>query len=216
MLPDVAQPGAVVLGHAAYEAAGLAVRAAVLGQPRQRLDQAVGEVAELAGRVVFEGAELDPVADDGEAGVLVGAAVHVRLEDFHREGEGAISRYDADGKRARRLAAPAIVESHQPTAAVRTTRRRRPSLTLAVYPHRLRCASRSSPSSSCPPPRRRHRWPPLLPVARSRRASACPTTSPLRLLPTPTERGETCGPASSSAWSRLPRDSREGSAACSR
>ena len=45
VLEHVAEPGAVVLAHAADEAAGLAIRAAVVGQARQRRDQPVDEAA---------------------------------------------------------------------------------------------------------------------------------------------------------------------------
>ena len=56
VLEHVAQPGAFVLAHAAEEAAGFAVRAAVLGQARQRGGQRIDEGgAQSAGRPLLRG-----------------------------------------------------------------------------------------------------------------------------------------------------------------
>src|SRR5690606_39583267 len=82
----------LVLGHAAEAPAGLAVRAAVLVEARERLDEPGREVAQPPRRVILQRAEVDDVADDGEERVAVGADVDVGRADVHRRGE------DGDGK----------------------------------------------------------------------------------------------------------------------
>src|SRR3546814_1856863 len=60
VLEHVTQPGALAFAHAADEAARFAVRAAVFGQARQRLDQGVDEGRpQLRGRPGFERAQVE-------------------------------------------------------------------------------------------------------------------------------------------------------------
>ena len=54
VLEDVAEPGALVLGHAAHEAAGRVVRAGVLGERRDEREEPVDEAGELPRRVLLE------------------------------------------------------------------------------------------------------------------------------------------------------------------
>ena len=84
MLEHVAQPGALVLGQAADEAARLAVGAAVLAQARECFDQSIHErFAQLHARPLLQLAEIDDEADDGEVGVKAGAEIDGGVEQLH-------------------------------------------------------------------------------------------------------------------------------------
>src|SRR5690606_3903213 len=80
----MAQPGALALAHPADEAARGLVGTAMLGQPRQRLDQAVDEFAPQApGRPCLEGLQVEQQADDRKMRVLRRADVDVAFEYAH-------------------------------------------------------------------------------------------------------------------------------------
>ncbi len=86
MLEDVPHPGALVLTQPPDEPARLAVGAAVLVQPRQRLDETVDEGRpELGGRPRLERAEVHLETDDGEVGVQAGADVDGPVQNAHSE-----------------------------------------------------------------------------------------------------------------------------------
>jgi hypothetical protein len=70
MLEHVPQPGPLILGESADEATGFAVAAAVLVQTGEGSQQRLDELGtEAGGRPRFEGAEIEPQADDREMGV---------------------------------------------------------------------------------------------------------------------------------------------------
>ncbi len=84
VLQHVAEPGPLLLGHAAHEAARLAVGAGVLAQRGDRRQQRVDEAGEPGGRIVLELAEVDAQADHLAQGVEVGATVDAGIQDLHR------------------------------------------------------------------------------------------------------------------------------------
>ncbi len=84
VLEHVAEPGALVLVHAADEAAGFAVGTAVLGEAGQCRNQAVDEtLAELARRPGLERAEVELQPDDWKARVVRRADIDGAVEDAH-------------------------------------------------------------------------------------------------------------------------------------
>jgi hypothetical protein len=89
VLEHVPQPGALTLAHPAHEAAGLAVGAAVLGQPRQRRQQAVDEGRpQLRRRPSLQLAEVQLQPDHREMRVQRRADVDGAVEDAHRDSSG--------------------------------------------------------------------------------------------------------------------------------
>ncbi len=67
MFQHVAEPGAFAFAHAADEAAGLAIRAAVFGQPRQGGDQTVDKGRpQFAGRPLLQLAQIQLQPDHRE------------------------------------------------------------------------------------------------------------------------------------------------------
>src|SRR3546814_10703602 len=85
VLEHVAQPGALAFAHAADEAARFAVRSAVFGQARQRLDQGVDEGrAQLPVRPGFERAQVELEPDDREMRIQRRADVDGTVQDTHR------------------------------------------------------------------------------------------------------------------------------------
>ncbi len=84
VLEHVAEPGALVLVHAADEAAGLAIRAAVLGEAGQGRDQPVDEAfAEPGRRPGLEFAEVEFQPDDRKVRVVRRPDVDGAVEDAH-------------------------------------------------------------------------------------------------------------------------------------
>jgi hypothetical protein len=76
VLEDVAQPGALLLAAATQKAAGLAVRAAVFGQPGQRLKQRADKPFAQSDRgPLFELAQIQVQPDDRKMGVETGSLV---------------------------------------------------------------------------------------------------------------------------------------------
>src|SRR6202030_308579 len=77
-------PGALALAHAAEKAAGLAVRAAVLGKARERLTQRIDEhAAQAPGGPGFQRPQVELQADDREARVQRGTDIDRTIEDAH-------------------------------------------------------------------------------------------------------------------------------------
>ena len=84
VLQYVAQPRPLVLAHAPEEAAGLAIRAAVLGKPGQRLGERVDERrSEAPGRPAFQLAQIQFEADDRKSRVERWADVNGTVDDAH-------------------------------------------------------------------------------------------------------------------------------------
>ena len=84
VLEHVAEPRAFVLAHAPEESAGLAVRAAVLGQSGQRGGQAIDvRRPEPARRPGFERAEVQLQPDDRKMRVQRRADVNRTIENLH-------------------------------------------------------------------------------------------------------------------------------------
>jgi hypothetical protein len=84
VLQHVAEPGPLVLGHAAHEAAGRIVRAGVLAEARHQREQPLVEAGQTQRRVLLQLAEVDPQADHRPQGVEVRPAVDAGLQDLHR------------------------------------------------------------------------------------------------------------------------------------
>src|SRR5262249_20090461 len=84
VLEHVPEPGALALAHAAQEAAGLGIGAAMLGESRECLGECTDEpLAEARGWPRLECAEIELQANDREARVQRGTDVHGTIEDAH-------------------------------------------------------------------------------------------------------------------------------------
>jgi hypothetical protein len=84
VLEHVAEPGALAFAHPADEATGLAVGAAMLGEPRQGRDQRVDPaVAEFRGRPVLQFAEVEFQPDHREMRVQRRPDEHTAVKDAH-------------------------------------------------------------------------------------------------------------------------------------
>ncbi len=89
VLEHVAQPGALVLAHAADEAAGFAIGTTVLAQAGQRLGEVLDEsVAEPRGRPLLEFAEVELETNDREMRVQRRSDVDRSVENPHRRAPG--------------------------------------------------------------------------------------------------------------------------------
>ena len=87
MLEHMAEPGAFVFAHAPQKSAGLAVRAAVLGQAGQGRGKRIDKLrAQPAGGPGLELAEVQLQPDDGKARVQRRADVDRTIEDAHAGG----------------------------------------------------------------------------------------------------------------------------------
>jgi hypothetical protein len=84
VLEHVPEPGALALAHAAEKAAGLAVRAAVLGKARERLTQRIDEGAtQTPGRPGLQRLQVELQADDREMRVQRGTNIDRTIENAH-------------------------------------------------------------------------------------------------------------------------------------
>ena len=84
VLEHVAEPGALVFRQTPHEAARFAVRASVFLEAGQRLQQRIVEpLAQAPGWPLFQLAEVEEQADDGEAGIQTRTQVDGTFQNFH-------------------------------------------------------------------------------------------------------------------------------------
>ena len=97
-MQHMSQPGPLIFGHAANEAAGFAVRTAVVLQPRETFHQRVDEAASEPHRgPCLERPEVEFEANNREVGVDAGADEDAAVDDEHGGRDGR--RETGDGGR---------------------------------------------------------------------------------------------------------------------